>query len=272
MNAAAQNSHGPRTLVIGDSWLRGLSKGQGTMSRLIPEGIGAGTVLDLSKISRVVTDVTADHLGEIDAFAPEIAIVAIGGADSLVFPAGWIQGLINRFAPPKWQGVEGLMPSAMVYRDRKKRIRQRIEKYTKAAVKQTLVLLSGGRRRVPLDMFETAARQLLQLLETHGTIVVLVGCGDVDPWTFPKSTRNIRAAKAVMQRLAGEFPFAMYFDAVGVVDKWDDYLVDRVHLTRDAHRKVGDGVLAAMVAAGEPWAPFVRGSDTTVREVSNAAG
>jgi lysophospholipase L1-like esterase len=257
LSATSQNPTGPRTLVIGDSWVRGLSKGQGSISRLIPEGIEAGNVLDISKISRVITDVAADHLREIDEFAPEFALVAIGGADSLVFPARWIQRLIDRLAPPKWQGVEGLMPSAMIYRDRKKRIRQRIEKFGKTLIKQLLVTLSGGRRRVPLPAFEAATRQVLDLLEKHGTIVVLVGCTDVDPLTFPKSNRNIHAAQAVLRELSGEYPFAMYADSAGLVDKWDDYLIDRVHLTRDGHRKVADGVLALMAAAGEPWRQFV---------------
>jgi hypothetical protein len=272
MSVTPQSPDHPRTLVIGDSWVRGLSKGQGTISRLVPAGVGAGSVLDLSKISRVVTDIVADHLREIDEFAPEFALVAIGGADSLVFPARWIQQVIDRVAPPKWQGVEGLMPSAMVYRDRKKRIRQRIEKFGKAVVKQILVAVSGGRRRIPLPDFEAATRQLLDLLEKHGTIVVLVGCTDVDTLTFPKSNRNIHAAQDVMRRVSSDYPFAMYADSIGLVDKWDDYLVDRVHLTRDAHRKVSDGVLAQMLAAGEPWSRFSGLSQPASRPALHLAG
>jgi hypothetical protein len=245
---------GPRTLVLGDSWVHGLSKGQGTMSRLLPAAVGASAVLDLSKISRVATDVVADHLPEIDAFGPDFALVAIGGADSLVFPAAWMQRLIDRFAPPDWHGREGLMPPAIQPRDRRKRIRQRIGVVGKAIIKQIMINVFGGRRRTPLDEFEAAARRILGLLAVHDATVVLVGCTYVDRLTFPRSTTNIKAAHAVLHRLAEEFPAALYVDAAGMVEEWTDYLPDRVHLTRDGHRRVTDGVLAAMTVAGGRWA------------------
>lgn len=274
--ATAPPARGPRTLVVGDSWVRGLSKGQGSIARLFPEQLGAAEVLDVSKISRVVPEVVADHLDEIEDFAPELALLAIGGADSLVFPAQWFQRLIDRFAPPEWAGVEGLMPPAILPRDRKKRLRKKVETFVKTLIKQFMINVFGARRRVPLDEFENSAQVLMRALDRLGVVMVVVGCSDVDHLTFPKSRKCIHATNAVLRRLAAAYPNAMYVEARSFVRKWDDYLVDRVHLTREGHQAVTAGVVAAMGAAGGPWADYVAppasaASDGSVVPTSAAA-
>lgn len=246
---------GPRVLVAGDSWLRGLTRsGAGSIAHLFPPACGASAVLDVSAISRTAPDTVEGFLPQIEQFRPELALLAIGGADSLVFPAQWFQRLIDRFAPPEWAGVTGLMPPAMLPRDRRKRIRKQVEVAAKTAIKQIMINVFGARRRVPLAEVESAARTLLDTLDRLGTVVVVLGCSDVDHLTFPKSTKNIRATNGALERLTRDYPDAMYIDANPMVDKWDDYLEDHVHLTRGASRKVTDTVVAAMVAAGGPWA------------------
>lgn len=249
---------GPRTLVAGDSWVCGLSKGQGTLSRMLPEAVAAREVLNISKISRIATDIVADHLDEVDAFAPDLAFLAVGGADSLVFPKPFFQRFIDKHFPPKWQGIEGLQPSAKIVRDRKKRIRHNVESFLKALLKQAMINLFGGHRRVSLEQFEVAVRTIMRTLDVHGTHVVLIGCSDVDGWTSPRSTKNIRATSRLLAKLAEEHPRALYVDSNQLVSKWDSYLVDHVHLTRDGHKGVCAGVVDTMIRAGGRWAEFAR--------------
>ena len=251
-----ENPDGPRVLVAGDSWVRGLSKGQGSIARLFPQAVGASDVLDVSKISRTGPETVTECLEDIERFRPELALLAVGGADSLVFPAQWFQRLIDRFAPPEWAGVTGLMPPAMLPRDRRKRLRKQVEIFSKTLIKQVMINIFGARRRVPLDEVEQAARVLLGTLRAMNTVVVVVGCSDVDDFTFPKSRKNIRATNRMLERLTHDDECAIFVDARSTVDKWADYLEDHVHLSRNGSQKVTDELVAAMTAAGDPWAQY----------------
>ncbi len=253
----ARHRAGPRTLVLGDSWLRGLSKGQHTMSRYLPEAAGASEVLDLSRISRIVSDVVDGHLDEIEGFAPELAFLAVGGAESLVFPKPFFQKIIDRYFPPQWHGVEGLQPSARPRRDRK--LRPRLEAFAKVALKQVLVNVFGPHRRQELSHYEASLRIVLDVLHAHGTVVVIIGATDVDGWGSPRSSEHIRAANRVNARVADEYRDVLFVETNPYVVKWDDYLVDHVHLARSGHRAVTDGVLGRMRSAGDPWSSLVVG-------------
>ena len=57
------------------------------------------------------------------------------------------------------------MPSAIAARDRRKRLRQRLELIAKTAVKQVLINLFGGRPRVPLARLPCLAGQKLGVKE-----------------------------------------------------------------------------------------------------------
>ncbi|MBE7190468.1 SGNH/GDSL hydrolase family protein [Jatrophihabitans endophyticus] len=266
MNSSS-SAPGPRVVVAGDSWVRGLTRtGSGSIARLFPAACSASEVLDVSLISRTVPETVAGHLDEIKRFRPDLALLGIGGADSLVFPALWFQKLIDRFAPPEWAGVTGLMPPAVLPRDRRQRLRKKVEIFGKTVIKQFMINAFGARRRVPLAEVESAARELLDTLARSGTVVVVLGCSDVDHLTFPKSTKNIRATNAMLERLCESHPDALYLDTRTTVDKWDDYLEDHVHLTREGSRKVCDAVVASMVGAGGRWA-----AQFAPREVSPTA-
>ena len=249
---------GPRTLVLGDSWARGLGNGQHTMSRYLPAEVGARAVLDLSKISRILSDVVEGHLDEIDGFAPELAFLAVGGAESLIFPKPVFQRIIDRFFPPRWQGIAGLQPSARPRRDNK--LRPRIEAVAKVLLKQLLINVFGAHRRQELSRYECSLRTVLELLRTHATVVVIIGASDVDGWGSPKTSEHIRDTNAVNARLAEQYPNVLFVDSNPFVHKWDDYLVDHVHLAKSGHRGITDGVLDRMRVAGQPWGSVVRGS------------
>jgi len=88
------------------------------VERHLVRGAGA-VILHLFRGDRVsVTDREGRQPCEIAAFAPEVALVCVGGADSLIFPAWTVQRLIDKYAPKEWQGVEGMMPLARYSRDR----------------------------------------------------------------------------------------------------------------------------------------------------------
>lgn len=247
-----------RVLLLGDSWMCGLASREGTMGRLLAERMHASEVLDLSAISRTTTDVVRDHLEQIDAFAPDVAILAIGGADSLIFPTPWIQRIIDKRFPPDWAGVAGLQTRALYSRDARKRRRQRVESWLKTALKQVLVNLFGGHRRVTLDEFERNTRTILDVLAEHDTQVVLIGFSKLNHWTSPKSEQS---GQATLQRLAAAAagdPRIRYVPARDAMRYWDDHLEDRVHLNLNGHQRVADTVVAALEAAGGPWSDLMR--------------
>ena len=214
---------GPRTLVAGaTAGYADCPRARAASPAFFPRRSMPAYVLDVSKISRTVPDTVAHCLEDIERFAPEVALLAIGGADSLVFPVQWFQRIVDRFAPPEWVGVEGLMPPAMLPRDRKKRLRKRLEIFAKTLIKQLMINLFGARRRVPLDEVERASEALLSTLDRVDATVVVVGCTDVDDLTFPKSRKNIRATNAMLSRLVVRHANAMYVDPRPMVDKWAD--------------------------------------------------
>lgn len=257
----------PRTVVLGDSWIRGLGpERRQAFGKRIAAATGASEVLDLAAISRTAVDVVDDHLDAIAAFGPQLAVVGVGGADSLVFPAAWIQRTIDRWAPPKWHGVEGLMVPAYRHRDRRKRWIQRVETSAKVAVKQLLVTVFGGHRRVGLPEFEAAMQTLLEHLRTLHCAAVVVGFPPVDPVYSPGTNASVRRTNAVLARLCADRDDVVYVDSKGFLTRWDDYLSDHVHLSASGHEHVARGVLeqvafevqpagvAAAVAGGEETA------------------
>lgn len=247
-----------RVLLLGDSWMCGLSSRKGTMGRLLAERVGATEVLDLSAISRTTTDMVRDHLDGIDRFAPDLAILAIGGADSLIFPTPRIQRVIDKRFPPEWAGVAGLQTRALYSRDKRKRRRQRVESWLKTALKQVLVNLFGGHRRVSLEEFDSNVRAILGVLAAHDTQVVVLGFSKLSHWTSPKSDRSCSATLERLRVVIGDDPRVLYVPVRDALQYWDEHLEDRVHLNPDGHRRVAETVVAAMTAAGGPWANLVR--------------
>lgn len=250
----APGSAGRRVAVLGDSWIRGLGpERRNAFGKLIAHGIGATDVLDLSAISRTAPDFAAEFLETMRDFQPDIAIVNLGGADSLIFPAWPVQRFIDRFAPPRWHGVEGLMPIARYSSDKRRRRRQRIENFAKIVLKQVVVNVLGGRRRVSVADFEQATRTVMTFLHRQGTSMVVLGIGTVDPLLSPKTNRSVDKTNAVLIRLCEEVPGAIFVPTTPHIHRWGDYLSDHVHLNREGHRHVADGVLADLKQRSLPW-------------------
>lgn len=234
----------PRTVVLGDSWIRGLGpERRQAFGKRLAAAAGASAVLDLAAVSRTAVDVVDDHLDAITAFAPDLAVVGVGGADSLIFPAAWIQRAIDRHAPPAWHGVEGLMVPAYRPRDRRRRWMQRAETVAKLGVKQVLVTVFGGHRRVGVAEFETAMRTLLDHLSTLQCAAIVVGFPPVDPVYSPRTNASVRRTNAVLARLCADRDDLVYVESGGFLRRWEDYLSDHVHLSASGHQRVAEGVL-----------------------------
>jgi len=238
-----------RTVVLGDSWIRGLGTSKRTFGRMLAKRLGSTDVLDLSAISRTSPDIANDHLDEIRTYGPHLAIVCLGGADSLIFPAWPVQRLIDRVAPPNWHGIEGMMPLALYSRDRGRRFRQRVEQTVKSLIKQILINLFGGRRRVSLDDFDDSFTKIMGCFAELGTAVIVVGLASVDGWYSPKANASVRKTDRILEAVSGQHPNAIYVNTNTFLAKWDDYLPDHVHLRVPGHVHMTEGVLAALEAA-----------------------
>ena len=250
---------GPRLLILGDSWIRGLGTSKRTFGRMIAKSVHASEVLDLSAISRTAPDIAADHLDEIAEFAPQVALVCVGGADSLIFPAWTVQRLIDRYAPKEWQGVEGMMPLARYSRDRWPRIRQRVEQTVKVLMKQFLINVFGGRRRVTIAQLDVAVHQILAVLDRSECDVVCIGFPRVDGWLSPKANASVAKTNVLLRAIMHAHPRATYIPTDSIVTRWDDYLPDHVHLNLRGHRNITDGVVAKLRETGFRWTDIPAG-------------
>lgn len=246
-----------RTLILGDSWIRGLGTSKRTFGRMLAKRMGTTDVLDLSAISRTSPDIAQDHLDEIRAYAPHIAILCLGGADSLIFPAWWVQRLIDRIAPPHWHGLEGMMPIALYSRSRGRRFRQRVEQTLKSLIKQIVINLFGGRRRVTPAEFADSFTAIMTCLADMQTSVIVVGLASLDGWYSPKANASVRETDRLVEEITGRYPNATYVATTTFLTKWDDYLPDHVHLRVPGHVHMTEGVLAALTAAGGPWRDLI---------------
>jgi hypothetical protein len=251
MESATGNDR--RVLILGDSWIHGLGSGRRVFGLMIAKELMASDILDLSAISRTAPDIVRDHMAEITAFAPHLTIMNIGGADSLIFPAPWIQRFVDRHAPIEWQGVEGLMPLAMYSRDRRRRIKQKVEQFAKTVIKQLLVNLFGGHRRVSLDELQAAAKTILDAVTRNDGLALVIGFGFADGWTSPKSNASLGRTNALLEALCLESPSRIYIPAHQFLRRWDDYLMDRVHLNLAGHRHITEGVINELSRTEGPW-------------------
>lgn len=249
----------PRVVILGDSWIRGLGTNKRTFGRLIAKGLDAAEILDLSEISRTAPDIVAGHLDEIAAFAPEVALLCVGGADSLIFPAWTVQRLIDKYAPKDWQGVEGMMPRARYSRDRWPRLRQQIGQTFKVLIKQALINVFGGRRRVSVGELDVAVHRILEVLDLGGCHVVCIGFARVDGWLSPRANASVAKTNALLRSIMSTQPRAVYIPTDELVQRWDDYLPDHVHLNLRGHRHLAEGVLAHLREANFRWAQLPAG-------------
>lgn len=259
MSENLDHSEAVRAVILGDSWIHGLgSERRKSFGRLVAKRLGATDVLDLSAVSRTVPDLVADHLTTIADFRPHIAVVSVGGADALIFPPGFIQRAVDRFAPPNWHGAEGLQPRALYARGKSRRLRQRLEYGAKSLVKQLSINVAGGRRRVPESELDTALTTVLRTLVEQDTLVVLIGFGHVSHFSSPKTWKNLKRTNRLLAQHAELLPRAIFVPVTDLIDCWSDYLPDHVHLNSVGHAKIAAGVVAAITNPGSEWAGLIR--------------
>ncbi len=261
----------PRVVILGDSWVRGLGpERRKAFGRRIAGELHAAETLDLSAISRTGPDVVANHLDAVSTFRPQVAVLGVGGADSLVFPAPWIQAAVDRFAPPAWHGVEGMMLPIRRPRDRRQRWRQNAENVAKIAVKQLLVHAFGGHRRVSVEGFEQSMVAILDRLEALDCAPIVLGFAAVDGRFSPGTNASVLRTNAVLQALCATRPEALYVDSQTFLRRWADYLPDHVHLNAAGHEHVATEVMAAIASGGFRWSAPLTASGPEASRVESA--
>lgn len=249
---------GPRVLILGDSWIRGLLlERRKAFGKLVAEGMSASAVLDLSAISRTSVDVVSSFLQQMEEFRPTVTIVNLGGADALIFPRLPIQKLVERFLPATGHGAEAWMPSASYSSNRRKRIKQRLTHICRVATKQVLINVLGGYRRVPAREVEETLSCLFNELQRQDSLIIAIGYAPVDGLYSPKTTKNLKKTNVVLKNASERLPGTIYIDPTGFLKRWEDYMADHVHLNAQGHARVAQGVLDVLEHAGEPWRDLV---------------
>ncbi|MEJ7785198.1 MAG: SGNH/GDSL hydrolase family protein [Solirubrobacteraceae bacterium] len=234
-----------RLLVLGSSIASGLGARGRPFPRLLAEALGDPPLLDLSKSGRMIDESLA-LTAEIAAFAPTLAVLQHGGAESVVHPGPFVDRLINRFAPSSWHGVAGLQPRAYYSRDPHRRRGQRRTSRLKVAIKRVAIPMSRGRPRMTSETFAVQLVELIAMLHGLGCDVVVLGVHPRDERLFPRSQAVADRLDAVIRRIAETDPRIVFVDLVATLRCWEDYLEDRLHWNTDGHIRVTAAIVAAV--------------------------
>jgi hypothetical protein len=202
-------------------------------------------MLDLGKSSRLIDESLA-MADEIAAFAPTLAIVQHGGAESLVHPGPMVDRLITRFAPPTWHGVSGLMPRAYYSGDPQTGRRQRRLSALKVAIKRLVIALSGGRSRMTPQTFGTYLEALIATLHGIDCDVVVLSMYRWDQRLFPGSMPVVEDTDRIIRRITAADPRVALVDLQMTLRCWDDYLEDRMHWNAEGHVRAAGAILATV--------------------------
>lgn len=232
-----------RLLVAGGSTAAGLGARGRPFPRRAAELLGGPELLDLSRSGRLI-DETLDHVDDIRRFRPDVALVALGGSESVVHPGPVAKRLIERYAPTSWHGVGGLQPRAYYSTDPARRCRQRVVSWLKVALKHVLIPLTRGGPRMAPEVFGRHLDELLTVLEQAGCATVVLGLWPIDERLFPGTPACFARTEREIVRVTSEHRSASFVDFGSELRVWDDYLDDRLHLNDDGHARV-----AALVAA-----------------------
>jgi len=235
----------PRVLVLGSSLAAGLGTRGRPFPLLLTEELGNPPVLDLSKSSRLIDESLALK-SQIVAFAPTLAIVQHGSAESLVHPGPLTNRLIERFAPSTWHGVSGLYPRAYYSTDPRKRRRQRLVSSLKVAVKRIVIACSRGRSRMTPAAFETHLLELIAILHALDCDVVVLGMHRRDERLFPRSQAAAERNDVIIRRIAAGEPRVWFVDVEASLRCWEDYLDDRMHWNAEGHVRVAAAIVATV--------------------------
>ena len=214
-------------------------------AKLVAERLEASRTLRLCRSTYTVLD-AVDKLDRVHAQRPDVAIVSVGGSDGLVHAGAWVQRMLDNHGPKSWQGMQGLDPRAYLSGTRRQRVRQRATSLIKVTVKHVGIRLTGGSRRVDPDAFADGVRDLFAGLAELDCVVIVVGLHMPDEKLFPRSTASLLEYERLTTAALASHPDFVFVRTQGLLDTWDDFLVDHAHFCESGHAKVAQAVLAAL--------------------------
>ena len=238
----------PRTAVLGDSVIAGLGVRGRSYARLVSEEVDSSALLQLARSTHTVVNAVG-HLDKLRSFDPDLVIMSVGGSDGLVHAGMALQKLMDRFAPKSWQGIEGLEPRPWFSGQRAERLRQKTTMVAKLVLKHIAVRATGGYRRVPPEQFGVALEELMSGLDELNCLVVVVGLHLADERIWPRSNASGEQYTRLLQQAVDRHDCAVFVDPKPLLHSWDDFGVDHAHFNENGHRKIADGVLAALQTA-----------------------
>lgn len=230
---------GPRVLIIGGSVMSGLGHRGRPIGLLTADALGATDVLDLSASGQMLRTTLDTSTDDIRRFRPDIAVLDVGGPESMVHANKRIQRLIERRAPASWHGVAGLEPRARFSNDGRKRRRQKIESWLKHLVKRgTITILGGWTKRSPEEIAADLA-ELFALLDELGTASVVRQLRPTDERLFPRTNAAYAQANLVIAAESARHERVALL-TVAELDLSHDrhYLADHMHLNAAGHERM----------------------------------
>ena len=243
--SAVQIPVSPSVASVGDSVIAGLGVGGRSYARLVAEQLDASRFLRLSRSTNTVHDAVS-NLDRLRGERPDLVIVSVGGSDGLVHAGSWVQRMLDKHAPKSWQGMQGLDPRAYLSGGWRQRARQRATSFIKISVKHVGVRLTGGSRRVEPDSFAEGLRDLFAGLAELDCAVVVVGIHYPDEKLFPRSTASLLEYERLTVAALANCPDFVYVSPNGLLNVWDDFLIDHAHYAESGHAKVAEAVLKAI--------------------------
>lgn len=248
MTTTRTTGAGPRVLLMGGSTAFGLGVRGRSFGVLAAEQLDAAAVLDLTA-SGPLLDESLGRWGEVEAFAPQVAVLCVGHAEQVVHPALRVQRTIERFAPPTWHGVAGLQPRPYFSTSRATRVRQHVTSRAKTVVKTAAIRAGGGHQRMPLETFRGHLADLLARLDALGVTTVVLGSWPVDAALFPGTGAAFARLEEAIATEADRVGSAHFLAPTPRLQVWQDYLADHMHWDHEGHARIAAAVVELVDAA-----------------------
>lgn len=151
---------------------------------------------------------------------------------------------VLRFLPRRYARYGILCPRAVFSSRRPKRILQRIESFFTWRFRNLLIRVFGN-EQVEDAKYEQALDEAVAALLAKGCRPVLVGHAAVSGRYFYGSSGTYDRHRKIVCRVA-ELNGQTYVPADQILDRWDDYVQDRIHPNERGHRKLAKFVERAL--------------------------
>jgi lysophospholipase L1-like esterase len=232
-------------VLLGDSLIAGLGVRGRSYGQLVGEHLGARQILGWGR-SGFTVETALRRLPALRERAPDLAVVGVGGSEGLVHAGARVQQLLQRVAPPTWQGVDGLEPPVWNAAPGAGRTRQRLETAAKLALKHASIGLGHVHRRLPPDDYVRDLHQLLAGLAEIGCLTVVVAVHVPDRLRWPGSARSCREYATLTRRVVAAHQHVLFVESAPLLHRWADYTDDRAHLSASGHGKIADAVVGLL--------------------------